>query len=608
MGDFRYRLDQPVGLLQQLRGLLRRQAGQGRGHIEQVALVQRRQELAAQLRQRPQGAEKHQCRDRQGGLGPRQYRIQRRLVDADQPAVQRVARLIGNPPANPVAHQHRHQGHRQPRGGGHGIGLGEGQRAEQPAFLGLQGEHRNERQGDDQQAEEQRRADFHRRIGNHPPVLGAFELLAGMRLAPGLDLLVRVLDHHHRGVDHGADGDGDTAERHDVGVDALLLHDGEGDQHADRQGHYGHQRGTQVPEEGRADQRDHDELLHQLLAEVAHRAVDQLAAVVGGDDLHPVRQAAFQFLEFGLDRIDGAARVLAAAQDHHAADHLALAVQFGDAATHLRPQLDMRHLAEGHRHAAGIQAQRDGAKVVEGFQITRGAHHELGFRQFQHRAAGFLVGPADGVRHLGLGDAQAGQLDRVELHLVLLDHAADGRHLGDVGQGLQLELEEPVLQRAQLRQVMLTAAVDQGVLVDPADPGGVRPQRRFGAGRQAALDLAEVFQHPRTRPVEVGVVLEQHIDEAVAEERVAAHGLRPRYREHGGGQRIGHLVLDDLRRLARIGRADDHLHVGQVRQRIDGRVLQRPDAPGGGEQGRQQHQETIGHRPADQRGDHGCAS
>src|SRR5439155_23796368 len=49
--------------------------------------------------------------------------------------------------------------------------------------------------------------------------------------------------------------------------------------------------------------------------------------------------------------------------------------------------------------------------------------------------------------------------------LVLLDHAADARHLRHVRHRLQLILEEPVLQRAQLRQVHAPAAVDERVLV-----------------------------------------------------------------------------------------------------------------------------------------------
>ena len=54
--------------------------------------------------------------------------------------------------------QRRVQGDRQHRGHDHGQGLGVGQGLEQPALLGLQGQHGQERYGDDQQGEEARPA------------------------------------------------------------------------------------------------------------------------------------------------------------------------------------------------------------------------------------------------------------------------------------------------------------------------------------------------------------------------------------------------------------------------------------------------------------------
>jgi hypothetical protein len=93
--------------------------------------------------------------------------------------------------------------------------------------------------------------------------------LAGVAVLPGLELLVRVLDHHHRRVDHRADGDRDAAQRHDVGVDALVAHHQEGGQDAQRQRDDGHQRRAQMPEEEHADRGDDEELLDQLEAEVA---------------------------------------------------------------------------------------------------------------------------------------------------------------------------------------------------------------------------------------------------------------------------------------------------------------------------------------------------
>jgi hypothetical protein len=175
--------------------------------------------------------------------------------------------------------------------GGHRVGLGEGERREQATLLGLQREHRDERQRDDQQREEQGRADLDGGVADDLPARLAGQRLARVRLVPSLEVLVRVLDHHHGGIDHGADGDGDPAERHDVGVDALLLHDDEGGQDAERQRDDGDERRAQVEQEGEADERDDEELLEELAAEVLHRALDQPRAVVHRHDLDALRQA-----------------------------------------------------------------------------------------------------------------------------------------------------------------------------------------------------------------------------------------------------------------------------------------------------------------------------
>ena len=88
-----------------------------------------------------------------------------------------------------------------------------------------------------------------------------------------------------------------------------------------------------------------------------------------------------------------------------------------------------------------------------------------------------------------------------------------------LGSGLQLVFQEPVLQRAQLAEIVLAGPVDQRVFVDPADAGRIRPERRLGGCRQPALHLVQILEHARARPVQIGAVLEQHVDERVAEER-----------------------------------------------------------------------------------------
>ena len=47
--------------------------------------------------------------------------------------------------------------------------------------------------------------------------------------ACSLEVLVHVFYHHDCRIHHGADGDGDAAQRHDVGGYALAFHDDEDD-------------------------------------------------------------------------------------------------------------------------------------------------------------------------------------------------------------------------------------------------------------------------------------------------------------------------------------------------------------------------------------------
>ena len=351
-------------------------------------------------------------------------------------------------------------------------------------------------------------------------------------------------------------------------------------------------------------QRHHDEFQDELVAQVVHGALDELRAVIGGHDLHARGQAVLQLRQAFLDGTDGGQGVLPRAHHHHGAGHLALTVELGDTTPHLRPDAHLGHVTQQDGGAAFVHRQQHLAQVVDALQVAGGAHHVLGLGHLQHRAAALLVGGANGGGDLPQLDAEGTQPVGIHHHLVLLHHAADGGHLGHARHRLQFELEEPVLQGTQLRQVVLARAVHQGVVVHPADAGSVRPEAGTHPLRQALARLVQVFQHPRARPVEIGAVLEQHVDIGIAEEGIAAHGGGARHRQHGGGQGIGDLVLHHPWRLAGEGRTDDDLHIGQVGDGIQRHGAHGDDAPGH-QQHRQQHdQEAILDRPADQFDDH----
>ena len=166
------------------------------------------------------------------------------------------------------------------------------------------------------------------------------------------EMLVGVLDHDDRRIDHGADRDRDAAEAHDVGAEAQQLHGAERHQHADRQHQDRHQRAADMQQEHDADQRDDDALLEQRVLERVDGRVDQVRAVVDRHDLDRLRQAARNLREALLDVLDDVERIDAEALQHDAAGDLAFAVQFGDAAPFVGAELDAGDVPQQHRRAA----------------------------------------------------------------------------------------------------------------------------------------------------------------------------------------------------------------------------------------------------------------
>ena len=592
-------LDDAVGLLQQLARLGDGDPRQRRRHVEQVAFVERRHELRAEAAVRPPGDGDRQRRAGDDAPAQRlvpQDELDHRMVDRDEQAVQRVALLRQDAAADEVAHQHRRQGDGEERRRRHGVRLGERQRLEQPSFLRLQREHRDEAHGDDEQRVEQRRADLDRRVADDLPVR--------LAVLVALDVLVDVLDHDDDRVDHRADGDGDAAEAHDVGADALHVHDDERQEHRHRQRQDRHQRAAEVEEEGDADDRHGERLLEELLAQRGDGALDERRPIVGDLDLHALRQPALQLRELGLDALDHLERVGAGAHDDDAADGLALAVPVGDAAAHVRSDDDRAEIGDQDRRAVGPRADRRLRQLARVGDVALGAQDVLGLRHLHDPAADLVVGALDHLPHLAERDVVGAQLLRIDGDLVLLHVAADAGDLGDaVGAG-QLVLQVPVLDAAQLLQVAGLAG--QRVDERPADAGGVGPERRRHGARQLALQLAEILEHAAARPVEIGAVLEDHVDEREVEEAIAAHHLGERHRQHLGGDRVGDLVLDDARRLAGILGEDDDLHVGEIGNGVERRVRHRVVAADGDEHGHEQREELVVEREGDDALDHGA--
>ena len=262
----------------------------------------------------------------------------------------------------------------------------------------------------------------------------------------------------------------------------------------------------------RADHSHHQEFFLKFIRKVVHGALDELAAVIGSDYFHALGQTFLQLSQFFTHGVDDRAGVFARTQQHNAARHLALAVKLHQAPAHFRAKTHRGHLLQIDGRAVGGGFEHDLAKIVQTLQITARAHHIFGLGLLDDGAAGLLVGLAHSAGNSAQGDVVLRQLHWVRNDLVFLDHAAHRSHLGHAGHGGQLKLKHPVLQRAQLGQVVFAAFVHQGVFINPADARGVRPQGGRHAIGQPPLHLVQVFQHTAAGPVEVCLVVKNDVD------------------------------------------------------------------------------------------------
>jgi hypothetical protein len=91
-------LHHAIHLLQQLRCLASRQARLGRRHEENIALIERRHELAAESQRRDRRERQKHERDPDRRTRPREHALEAPAGTLSQPAIQRVAVSFGMRP------------------------------------------------------------------------------------------------------------------------------------------------------------------------------------------------------------------------------------------------------------------------------------------------------------------------------------------------------------------------------------------------------------------------------------------------------------------------------------------------------------------------------
>ena len=202
----------PVLLLDRFPHRLDRSGRAGDRHVQERPFPQRRHELRTQGEIDGHDGTDGHGRQQDDDIAKAQGQAGKGVVRPDQKPIDRVLLFRGDRAADQDRHQEGADRDRQQGREKHRERLGPGQGLEEPPLLGLEAEHRQEGDGDDQEREEQRRPDIPGRLDD--------DLCAASTLLPcGHDLfrqgcLAGVTDEKPDGIDERHRRDGDASQPH----------------------------------------------------------------------------------------------------------------------------------------------------------------------------------------------------------------------------------------------------------------------------------------------------------------------------------------------------------------------------------------------------------
>ena len=235
-----------------------------------------------------------------------------------------------------------------------GEGLGERQGPEQLAFGGLHRKYRQET--DDSSGEGCDDGRCHLDGGGIDHFHQLFT--PGSLVLRHIQMPDDILGEDDPHIRHHPDGDGDTRKSHDIGIHAELLHDNEGDQHAQGQQAGNKYGGPQVEHQDHHHDDTDQDLVGKGCLQGAEGLFDQTGTVVKRHNGHFRDGAVLQLLggQAGGDLFDLLFHVpdhlhgVGAVTGHHHAAHRFGASFVEAAAACGRTEMNVRHLFQPHRH------------------------------------------------------------------------------------------------------------------------------------------------------------------------------------------------------------------------------------------------------------------
>jgi len=170
--------------------------------------------------------------------------------------------------------------------------------------------------------------------------------------------------------------------------------------------------------------------------------------------------------------------------------------------------------------ASVINIDNDFGKVIDRPGQSDAAHGVLLRADFEELRALGLVAAFERANHVANLDIIGEQCIRIEADLVLLLEPSKREHFGDARNGLQLILDDPVLDLAHFDEIPRPAGIIQSEVENDAQA------RRYGSHlwvtkpvRNVAARLSETFTDDLAGKIDVRPIFEIDVDHGQAEIR-----------------------------------------------------------------------------------------
>ena len=188
------------------------------------------------------------------------------------------------------------------------------------------------------------------------------------------------------------------------------------------------------------------------------RAGHEVGLVVVRRDFHALGERAIDLGHALANQAHDLPAVLAAAHHHDAAHHLALPVTRHGALSQLWAVRDGGDVADQHRCPCRPGANDGAGDVLRARGLAEAAQDVLLVAMLEMSAGGDGVAAFDGFNDVVEGETVGDEPLGLDGHLDLPDESAEGVDLGDAGYSSKLRPDDPIVDRAQFREISSAAS------------------------------------------------------------------------------------------------------------------------------------------------------